>query len=129
VEAGDVTALEDLESEKDIGTRFESEVAAFSEANKKVCHAMIPHALTLRTEIDKALAKLAMRLEDRDTTECAKLGIGAEWSTDTRLVQAVRIQFHRRCIDLNRFALLKPSAICSPMVKMLFEDFLDFTDW
>jgi len=38
---------------------------------------MIPHALALRSEIDKALAKLAKRLEDRDTTECKKLGIQA----------------------------------------------------
>jgi hypothetical protein len=126
---GDVTALDGLESEADIGTRFESERAAISEASKKVCHSMIPHALALRLEIDKALAKLAKRLEDRDTTECKKLGIQAEWGADTRLVQAVRIQFHRRTIDLNRFARLKPTALCSPVVKSMFEDFLDLSSW
>jgi len=44
-----------------------------------------------------------------------------------RLVQAVRIQFHRRTIDLNRFARLKPTALCSPVVKSMFEDFLDLS--
>jgi len=28
-----------------------------------------------------------------------------------------------RTIDLNRFARLKPTALCSPVVKSMFEDF------
>ena len=126
---GDVTALEDLESEKDIGTRFEAERSALQDATRKLGHAQIPHMLVLREEIDKALAKLAKRLETRDAEDCANFGIEMEFSLTTRLVQAVRIQFHRRTSGLSNMEHIHPSAPCSPMVRILFSDFLDLTSW
>jgi len=75
-------------SEADIGPDSESERAAISEASKKVCHSMIPHALALRSEIDKALAKLAETPGGPRHHRMQEAAFKRNGVRNTRLVQA-----------------------------------------
>ena len=126
---GDAGALDALETKTDIETRFNAERDALHAATSKLGHAQVKIALVLRDEIDDALAKLAKSLEDHDTELCARFGMATEWGVSTRLVQSVRIQFHRRAIGLDKLAQSHPTSACSPMVKIIFDDFLDLSGW
>jgi hypothetical protein len=126
---GDVTALDDLESEKDIETRFEAERAALDDAVRKIGHAQIPHAIAIKTEIDAALAKLAKKGEERDAEDCKRFGLALEYGLTTRLVQSVRVQFGRRTHDLRRFAKLNPGEAIGPFARNMFSDFVDTSAW
>jgi len=126
-ESGDAGALDRLESEKDVETRFEAERDALQHAMKVSSHAMLPHALAIKPQIDGALAKLAKKNEALDLERCRKFGIAPEWSDTTRLIHSVRIQFLRRTADLRA---RHPSEACSPAVKQTYSDFLpELASW
>jgi len=113
-----------LESEADMGPRFESERAAISEASKKVCHSMIPHALALRSEIDKALAA-AKRLEDA-TPRCKKLGIKRNGVRTCGFFKPCGFNSTGRTIDLKPICTSQADGALQPVVSQC-RGFLDLS--
>lgn len=127
--AGHPAALGDLESEADLGTRFQAERDAVHNGLRKIGHAQIPLGVILRDAIDGALADLAAKLEKQDEADCKDFGLNPEYASRTVLVQNVRLQFYYRTRDVERFAALPACAACSPFLHSMFEDFLDLSDW
>jgi hypothetical protein len=123
-EKGHPEALDNLESEADLQTRYQSERDAFYHAIKMAGHAQIPHAVVIAREIDTALGKLSKKHEADDAERCKKFGIPAAWSSETKLIHSVRVQHARRTFDLRKMATLHRGALCSPVVRITFDEFL-----
>lgn len=121
---GDPDALEELESEQDITTRFKSEIDGLQEGSRLIGHAQIPHMIVLRDVIDDALAALISTMEARDAADCARFGIPADHFCTTKVAQSVRLHAYKRFMHLRQMALLGKDEMVSPNAHHLFSDYL-----
>jgi len=127
---GDATALDNLEPEKDIETRFAAERHALEKAVWKLGRDQMQHALIARAEIDAALSDLARQYEVRDAEECKKFGVETQHSYATNLIHSVRVQFFRQSNSIPRLAKAHDDEPNGPNFKNYFADFLnEVADW